>query len=149
MLHLSIKILPWDMIPALQFIVDVHLAKSYILKSFPKFTFCTTNTVSDVYLFSLVFTQFTYFPQDISETHTSLHSTEFQLILRYDNILDDPPPSQGILPQNILTHAGCGEETFSRTLLGYGTGRDIGASYINRIGAAIKISSKHISFGEH
>ena len=61
-----------------------HLAKSYILKSSPKFTCYTTNTVSDVYLFSLVSTQFTYFPQDVSETHTSLHSTELQLILRYD-----------------------------------------------------------------
>ena len=46
-----------------------------------------TNTLSDVYLFSLVFTQFTYFPQDVSETYTSLHSTELQLILRYDNNL--------------------------------------------------------------
>ena len=43
-----------------------------------------TNTVSDVCLFSLVLTQFTYCPQDVSETHTSLHSTELQLILRYD-----------------------------------------------------------------
>ena len=43
-----------------------------------------TNTVSDAYLISLVFTQFTYFPQDVAETHTSLHSTELQLILRYD-----------------------------------------------------------------
>ena len=61
-----------------------HLAKSCILKSSPKFTCYTTNTVSDVYLFSLVLTQFTYFPQDVSETHTSLHSTELQLILRYE-----------------------------------------------------------------
>ena len=61
-----------------------HLAKSYILKSFPKFTCYTTNTVPDVYLFSLVFTQFTYFPQDVSEAYTLLHSTELQLILRYD-----------------------------------------------------------------
>ena len=60
-----------------------HLAKSYILKSSPMFTCCMTNTVSDVYLFSPVFTQFTYFPQDVSETHTSLHSNELQLILRY------------------------------------------------------------------
>ena len=62
---------------------DLHLAKSYILKSSPKYTCYTTNTVSDVYLFSLVFTQLTYFPQDVSQTHTSLHSTELQLILRY------------------------------------------------------------------
>ena len=49
-----------------------HLAKSYILKSSPKFTCYTTNTVSDVYLFSPVFTQFTYFPQDVSKPHTLL-----------------------------------------------------------------------------
>ena len=59
-----------------------HLAKSYVLKSSPKDTYYTTNTVSDVYLFSLVFTQFTYFPQGVSETHTTFHSTELQLILR-------------------------------------------------------------------
>ena len=46
------------------------------------FTCYMTNTVSDVYLFSLVSTHFTYFPQDVSETHTSLRSTELQLILR-------------------------------------------------------------------
>ena len=58
-----------------------HLAKSCILKSSPKFTCYTNNTVSDVYLFSLVLTQFTYFPQDVSETHTSLHSTEVNFAL--------------------------------------------------------------------
>ena len=47
------------------------------------FTCYTTNTVSDVYLFSVLFTQFTYFQQDVPEMHTSLHSTELQLILRY------------------------------------------------------------------
>ena len=62
-----------------------HLAKSYILKSSAKFTCYMTNTVSDVYLLSLVFTQFTYLPQDVSEMHTSLHSTELQLILHYVN----------------------------------------------------------------
>ena len=49
------------------------------------FTCYTANIVSYVYLFSLIFTQFTYFPQDVSETHSSLHSTEPQLILRYEN----------------------------------------------------------------
>ena len=36
-----------------------HLEKSYIIKSSPKHTCNTTNNVSDVCLFSLVFTQFT------------------------------------------------------------------------------------------
>ena len=45
-----------------------HLAKSYILKSSPKRTCYSTNTLTDVYLFSLIFTQFTYFPQDVSKT---------------------------------------------------------------------------------
>ena len=59
------------------------MAKSYILKSFPKFTCYTKNTTSDVSRMSVIFTEFTYFPRDVSESHTSLHSTELQLILRY------------------------------------------------------------------
>ena len=61
-----------------------QFAKSYVLKSSPKHSCYMTNTVPDVYLFSPVFTQFTYFPQDVSEIHTSFHSTELQLILRSD-----------------------------------------------------------------
>ena len=33
---------------------------------------------------SVIFTKFTYFPRDVSEMHTLLHSTELQLILRYE-----------------------------------------------------------------
>ena len=33
---------------------------------------------------SVIFTEFTYFPRDVSETHTFLHSTEIQLILHYE-----------------------------------------------------------------
>ena len=42
--------------------------------------------LSDVSRISLIFTEFTCFPQGVSETHTSLHSTssELQLILHYD-----------------------------------------------------------------
>ena len=77
--------------PLLSFLfLSSHLAKSYILKLSPKLTCYTTNTVSDVYLFSLVFIQFTYFPQDVSEIHTMLHSTELQLILHYD-VMYFPP----------------------------------------------------------
>ena len=64
-------------IPSSKYSDLYHLAKSYILKSYPEFTSYTTNIVSDVYLFSLVFTQFTYFPQDVSETHILLHSPNF------------------------------------------------------------------------
>ena len=59
------------------------LAKSYILKLSPKYTCYMTNTTSDMSRMSVIFTDFTYFPQDVSETHTSLHSTELQLILCY------------------------------------------------------------------
>ena len=38
------------------------------------------NITSDVSRMSVIFTEFTYFPRDASETHTSLHSTELQLI---------------------------------------------------------------------
>ena len=62
----------------------MHLANSYILKSSPKYTCHITNTTSDVSRMNIIFTEFTYFPQDVSETHTPLHSTELQLILRYD-----------------------------------------------------------------
>ena len=34
--------------------------------------------LSDVSRMSIIFTEFTYFPQDVSETHISLHSTELQ-----------------------------------------------------------------------
>ena len=91
-------------------ISTIHLAKSYIIKSSPKFTCYTTNTVSDVYLFSLVFTQFTYFPQDVSETHTLLRSTELQLILHYDALHGQkgavgpcpPPPLEKSLGKQII-----------------------------------------------
>ena len=58
----------------------------YILKSSPKHTCYMTDTTSDENLFSLVFTQFIYFPQDVSEMHISLHSTKLQLILCYDSL---------------------------------------------------------------
>ena len=49
-----------------------HLAKSYILKSPQKFTCFTSKTVSGVSKMSLIFTKFTYFPRDVSETHIYL-----------------------------------------------------------------------------
>ena len=60
-----------------------HLAKSYILKSSPKYTCYTTNTTPCVSRMSAIFTEFTYFSRDVSETRISLHSAELQLILRY------------------------------------------------------------------
>ena len=42
-----------------------------------------TNITRDMSRMSVIFTEFTYFPRDVSEMHTSLHSTERQLILRY------------------------------------------------------------------
>ena len=53
------------------------------LKTSPKYTSYMTNITSDVSTMSVIFTEFTYFPRDVSETHTSLHSTELQLILHY------------------------------------------------------------------
>ena len=44
--------------------------------------FYTTNIISDVSRISLIFTEFVYFPQDGSQTHTTFYSTEPQLILR-------------------------------------------------------------------
>ena len=41
------------------------------------------HTTSDVSRMSVIFTEFTYFPRDVCLTHTSLHSTKLQLILRY------------------------------------------------------------------
>ena len=60
-----------------------HLAKSHILKSSPKYTCYTTNTTSDLSRISVTSTEFTYFSRNVSETHTSLHSSELELILRY------------------------------------------------------------------
>ena len=64
-------------------IIPEHLAKSCILKSSPKYTCYMTNITSDVSRMSVIFTEFTYFPENVSEMHTSLHSTEHQLTLRY------------------------------------------------------------------
>ena len=61
-----------------------QLAKSYILKSSPKLICYTTNTTPHVSRITLILIEFTYFPPDISEMHTSLHSTELQVILRYE-----------------------------------------------------------------
>ena len=69
--------------PDVRKISIVHLAKSNILKSSPKYTCYITNITSDVSRMSIIFAGFTYFPRDVSEAHTSLHTTELQLILRY------------------------------------------------------------------
>ena len=65
-----------------------HLGKSYILKSSMKYACYMTNTASDVSRMSVIFTQFTYFPGDVSEMQTSLHSIELQLILHYASFLN-------------------------------------------------------------
>ena len=57
--------------------ICLHLAKSHILKSSPKYT-----SIFDASRLILMFTNFTYFPQDVSEMHTSFHPTELQLIMR-------------------------------------------------------------------
>ena len=83
----------------------IHLAKSYILKLFPKHTCYTINTVSDVYMIGPIFAQFTYFPQDVSETHTWFHSTKLKLILRsvLHLVFSDVANIKMILKQRNLT----------------------------------------------
>ena len=64
--------------------VITYLVKSYILKSSPKYTCYTTYISSDLSRMSVIFTEFTFFPGDVSETPIPLHSTELQLILHYE-----------------------------------------------------------------
>ena len=74
---------PWscNVYPRIHSAILDSFGKINILK--PKYPCYMTNTISDVSRMSLIFTKFTYFPQDVSETHTSLHSTKLQLILHY------------------------------------------------------------------
>ena len=55
-----------------------------------------------VYLAQYRFTRFAYFPQDVSETHTSFYTTEVQLILRSD--LSDGKSILNILLQGQIAH---------------------------------------------
>ena len=64
-----------------------HLAKSHILKSSPKLITYIIDTISDVSRISLIFTKFSQFPRDVSETHTSFHPIELQFILHYASTL--------------------------------------------------------------
>ena len=89
-----------------------HLAKSYILKSSPNHTCYTTNTIFNVYLISLIFTQFTYFPQDVSEMHTSFHSTELQLILH-----SGPDANLIWVISHICSRCGLSNKCYSLVLL--------------------------------
>ena len=49
------------------------------LKITSKYNCYMTNTTSDVSRMSIIFTKFTYLPLDVSETHTSLRSTELSV----------------------------------------------------------------------
>ena len=61
--------------------LDIIWQKSLILKSSQKYHFHTPNTVFGVLRISPIFAELTHFPRDVSEMHTTFHSTDLKLIL--------------------------------------------------------------------